>query len=280
MNAPVEGSIFDNAWLALREPVDHASRAHGLSQLAGRALAARSAPKVVDLGTGSGSNLRYLSAYLPTETRWRLIDHDADLLARVAAHAGHAGHAVSPHVTTETRDLARELCPAIGGADLITASALLDLVSDAWLDTLCRSAAAQRSAVLFALSVDGRIRLTGRTDTDDRALLSALAVDQRRDKGLGAALGTAAPAHLINHLAARGYGVTAMPAIWYLDTRQPELVPALLDGWAAAACTARPAEARRFKSWAARRTADITAGRSGLEVGHIDVLGLPGRRTP
>ena len=276
MNAPVEGSVFDSAWLALREPVDHASRAHGLSRLAGRALAARSAPKVVDLGTGSGSNLRYLSAYLPSRTHWRLIDHDADLLARVAAHAGRA---VSPHVITETRDLAHELGPAIGGADLITASALLDLVSDAWLDTLCRGAAAQRSAVLFALSVDGRIRLTGQADADDGPLLRALAVDQRRDKGLGAALGTAAPAHLINHLAARGYGVTAMPAIWYLDARQPELVAALLDGWAAAAGAARPAEAHRFAAWAARRTADITAGRSGLEVGHIDVLGLPGRHT-
>ncbi|MBH04318.1 MAG: SAM-dependent methyltransferase [Xanthomonadales bacterium] len=274
MSAPVEGSVFDSTWLALREPVDHASRAHGLSRLAAGALAARATPEVVDLGTGSGSNLRYLSAYLPGKTRWRLIDHDAALLARVAAHAGHA---LSPHVTTETRDLACELGPAIDGADLITASALLDLVSDAWLDTLCRGAAAQRSAVLFALSVDGRIRLTGRMDADDQALLSALALDQRRDKGLGTALGTAAPAHLINHLAARGYGVTAMPAIWYLDARRSDLAGALLDGWAAAAGAACPAEAHRFDAWAARRTADITAGRSGLEVGHIDVLGLPGR---
>lgn len=277
MSPPADGSLFDDDWLALREPVDHASRAHGLARMAARWLARHESPQVVDLGTGSGSNLRYLAPYFAADTRWRLVDHDERLLARVAARSGSA---IRQTVVTETRDLAHELPAAIDSADLVTASALLDLVSEDWLTTLCAHAAAQRSAVLMALSVDGRIRLTGHRDADDPRLLTGLALDQRRDKGLGVALGTAAPAALINQLARHGYAVTAQPAVWHLGARDSALADALLDGWAQAAAAALPDETERFIAWATRRRADVAAGRTGIEVGHVDVLGQPGRPRP
>ena len=55
---------FTLDWLALREPVDHRSR----SELALAGLRdwwrARRASRVVDLGCGTGSNLRYLAPRL------------------------------------------------------------------------------------------------------------------------------------------------------------------------------------------------------------------------
>jgi len=61
-----------------------------------------------------------------------VVDNDLGLLARAAASA-------SPgvRVTTTPIDLARDLELALDGAvDLVTTSALLDLVSDDWLERL------------------------------------------------------------------------------------------------------------------------------------------------
>ncbi len=84
-------------------------------------------------------------------------------------------------------DLARDLEALTAGADALTASALMDLVSASWFDTLAAIAASRRLPLLFTLSVDGRHVLTPE-DTDDGRVFTAFAQDQRRDKGLGHAL--------------------------------------------------------------------------------------------
>ena len=54
---PVSG--FAAAWLALREPYDHAARSAALAERF--AAAVGNAPHLIDLGCGTGSNLRYLA---------------------------------------------------------------------------------------------------------------------------------------------------------------------------------------------------------------------------
>ncbi|RJS92757.1 class I SAM-dependent methyltransferase [Salinisphaera sp. Q1T1-3] len=271
------GAIFEDEWLSLREPLDHASRAHGLARASATDLARRGrrAPHVVDLGTGTGSNPRYLARFLPPDTRWHLVDNDAAHLERLAATYGSGARP-----TLHCRDLAEPLAPILAAADLVTAAALIDLVSAAWIDELATAVSAIGAALLVAMSVDGHIRFTGPVDNDDGPLLDALAQHQRRDKGLGAALGTAAPATLINAMAARGHVVTAMPTSWHIDARHERLADMLLAGWAEAAGQAWPADETRFAAWARRRHADIAAGRTRLLVGHVDVLALPAQARP
>ncbi|WP_106418212.1 class I SAM-dependent methyltransferase [Salinicola tamaricis] len=43
---------------------------------------------LVDLGCGSGSNLRYLAPQLRTPQYWRLVDHDASLLEHARSRCG------------------------------------------------------------------------------------------------------------------------------------------------------------------------------------------------
>jgi len=166
-------------------------------------------------------------------------------------------------------------------AQLVTASALLDLVSAAWLQRLVAAAAAARAAVLMALSVDGRQRFTPR-DADDAAVAALFEQHQQRDKGFGGpALGAAAGSALVLALRRAGYCVSQTRSDWRLDGRHDApalaLQRALIDGMADAAVEQQPAAAATVRAWQQRRLAWVLAGRSTLRVGHLDVLALPPR---
>ncbi len=61
-------------WLAVREPADHAARDAGLVAPLARALPPH--VRAVDLGCGTGSNLRALGPHLGPAQDWVLVDHD------------------------------------------------------------------------------------------------------------------------------------------------------------------------------------------------------------
>ena len=89
---------------------------------------------VVDLACGLGSTLRAVTERLPQRQSWRLVDNDLSLLARAA---GARARPPDLTVTTVPVDLARDLEAALDGpVELVTTSALLDLVSHEWLDRL------------------------------------------------------------------------------------------------------------------------------------------------
>jgi SAM-dependent methyltransferase len=260
---------FSADWLALRESVDHRSRPGGLIDPLARWLRERGTARVVDLGSGTGSNLRYLAPRLGGTQEWRLVDHDAELLAR----AGSRGVQGVANLTTVRGDLAREGIAEVGGADLVTASALLDLVSQAWLARLVKACAAARCAALFALSCDGVIEWDA-PDPDDALVVEAVRAHQRRDKGMGPALGPAAGAAAERAFKAAGFRTEVAASAWVLGRADRAHVRQLIAGWADAAAEQRPQDEERVRAWEERR-------RTGLErpfrltVGHLDVLALP-----
>jgi SAM-dependent methyltransferase len=256
---------FDAAWLTLREPVDHRSRSAELLAPLRAWWDGRSGSEVVDLGCGTGSNLRYLAPHLPDAARWTLIDHDAALLARVTAPRG-----VST-LRAIRRDLAAWDLAEVGPSRLVTASALLDLVSERWLGALVDACAHARAAALFALTYDGRIEWSS-PDRDDARITDAVNAHQRRDKGFGPALGPTASSVAERLFRARGYDVRLGRSDWVLGPADVGLAEALIEGWAGAAEEQRPEHAERLRAWARRRVgmADVT-----LRVGHQDLLALP-----
>lgn len=278
---PAAGSRFADNWLSLREAMDHRSRAHGLAALAARHLRRKTGgqpARVIDLGAGSGSNLRYLAPRLGQPMEWQLIDQDAGLLA-TAVRTTPLDDDGASRLSTDIVNLAAPLSPVLAGADLVTASALIDLVSRIWIEKLVEACAQAGAAVLIAVSVDGRIRFSDH-DADDDIVCRAIAYDQAYDKGFGPALGGTAPAVLINALARRGYAVTAQQSDWYIEAGDAVLARALIEGWRDAATCQRPDGAERIARWAERRSEDVEQGRTRLRVGHIDVLGLPNRLSP
>jgi SAM-dependent methyltransferase len=283
-------SGFDSAWLDLREPADQRARADALLDALARFRAAPSL-EIVDLGAGTGANLRHLSPLLGGAQHWTLIDDDPAVLAagrtRIRSWACERGAACSDNGGTLTidaqgssyrieftqQDLAAQIDSLpIPRGGLVTASALLDLVSAAWLDALAARCRQQRAAVLFALSYDGRMRFEPELP-DDAWLTELVNRHQRRDKGFGAALGPTAAAHAEQSFTRLGYRLSSAASDWQLDGSSAALQAALIDGWLAAAIETAPDRRARLEDWADQRRKAIASRKSTITVGHVDVVG-------
>ncbi|SDO16524.1 glycosyltransferase [Vreelandella arcis] len=280
------GSQFSSPWLALREEVDRASRSSRLATMAGEWLSTRATPyRLVDLGCGRGSNVHYLAPLLPGPQTWTLIDHDPNLLTEARARLMTLRDARGLPITTETQaaSITNLEQLALNGAHLMTASALLDLVSKSWIDTLVAHCAANRQGLLMALSVTGEWWFTDRqhrcvVDENDQWILELFRAHQQRDKGLGDALGGQAHATLVAAFEGQNYRVEEADTPWQLaagDTDLETLMTSLVDGWAAAASEQTPAAAESIESWRAQRCQALASGELGIWVGHRDLLALP-----
>ena len=132
--------------------------------------------------------------------------------------------------TTVEADLNRDFEMVLGGTiDLVTTSALLDLVSEAWLQRFVREAAARSLPVYSALSYDGRTEIVP-TDELDEAIIAAVNAHQRGDKGFGPALGPIAAQTAIARFESSGYSVVHGQAEWIAGPRGPELSKSKFSG--------------------------------------------------
>jgi hypothetical protein len=165
---------------------------------------------------------------------------------------------------------AGHLIRVLTGRDLVTASALLDLVSEDWLHVVTQACRDHGTAVLFALSYDGRIVCSPPEPEDDR-VRNLVNRHQRTDKGFGPALGPAAAACVAGQLEALGYDVRREPSDWVLGPHEDELQRQLIEGWADAAVAVAPIDAAVIATWRIQRLAHVAEGRSRLVVGHEDV---------
>lgn len=256
---------FSESWLGLRAGFDAAARSQTLEiELAAWAstrIATTGRPlRVVDLGAGSGNNRHHLAARLPVEQSWTLVDADAALLAA----AGQA----DPAVAVRCLDLAGEIEAALpDGTDLVTASALIDLVSASWLARLMERVDALGAALLVVLTYDGRTSWQPADPLDGR-VLELVNLHQHRDKGFGPALGPDAGATLAGLAAGR---LVADRSDWVIAPGDTAMRAALVEGWAAAAIETSPGEADEIAGWR-----DRSIGRAaGLTVGHVDQLVIP-----
>jgi hypothetical protein len=265
-------SGFSADWLTLREPYDLRARNPTILDDVTAFLEPFSSVRIVDLACGTGSTLRALSPHLPAWQNWKLIDNDLGLLARATA-TPLAKHAT---VSAVPLDLNRDLEAALDGpVDLVTTSALLDLVSETWLDRLAVEITARSIPLYAALSYDGR---TGFTPPDplDAAIVAAVNTHQLMDKGFGPALGPAAAAFAIARFEAYGYSVLRGASDWTMEPDDDgDIQNELLTGWAIAAREMGALSLADTTAWLTRRRAAIAAGRSSLHVGHVDFFATP-----
>lgn len=254
---------FSATWLALREPADHAARDAGLLRAA--ANAAGAAPVIVDLGCGTGSTLRAFEGEFGQMPEWRLVDNDPTLLDQAA-------QAAAGSVSTHQLDLRNLTSVPLKTATLVTASALLDLCSQVWLEQLAGLLSHHAVPFYAALNYDGTMRWSP-ADPADAAVCAAFNRHQTSDKGFGPALGPNSASAIAQVFDALGYRVVTADSPWRLDRAQAALQTELLQGIASAAAAAGEAQA---EDWLQRRLALIDT--ATCLVGHIDLLALPPAR--
>jgi len=280
-------SGFSPDWLFLREPADHAARAANVAEAITAHFAARGQISVLDIGCGTGSNLRRTYELLPKRQSWLMIDYDPHLLEHARDHLIQWADDVFDDGTTAGRVLKLEkgerlieISLVVGNiaegidhvlppkTDLVTAAAFLDLTSREWIEKFVTTITAKRIAVFTPLIYDGRDRFEPQHD-DDFAMLEAFHHDMHRDKGFGPALGPEAAEFFGQALQAAGYRVLVGDSPWELDVSDT-LAIALAQGFAEAVTGTGKIEPDVVERWLDHRLEHGT-----WKVGHTDIFAVP-----
>ncbi|MFJ8046766.1 SAM-dependent methyltransferase [Streptomyces luteogriseus] len=271
--SPDDPPRYAPEWLELREPADAAARAHDLLDPLRIRLAnmpGKSGIVIHDLGCGTGSMGRWLAPRLDGAQHWILHDRDPYLL-HFAAVSSPRSAADGSRVSVETRrgDVARLTPDALQGASLVTASALLDVLTREEIDTLAAACAGAGCPALLTLSVAGRVELTP-SHPLDAELAQAFNDHQRRDGLLGPDAVTAAAEAFSEH----GATVRLHPSPWRLGPERAALTEQWLRGWVGAAVEERPELRAEADVYLTNRLAALAAGELRVTVHHVDLLAL------
>jgi hypothetical protein len=280
-------------WLALREAADAAARSETVTNAVVDVLSRHDRLRVLDLATGTGSNVRFLMPRLRSPLqRWLTLDRSRVLLDHIPRRMTEAGYDVAPTsngwelrsnrvaclIETKVIDLATiPRGDVLDSPHLVTASALLDLVSDVWLRSLAAWCLDMRAAALFAITYNGRSSCSP-PEPEDRVVLELFNRHQRTDKGLGGpAAGPGAVASVVRAFDEAGYLVVREASDWNIGPEAVSFQRELIHGWAHAASEIDPGAALTIAGWRERRLVHVADGRSHLVVGHDDVgAWLPG----
>jgi len=295
-NDTTEG--FSEAWLTLREPADHRSRSQHLTQSVSSWATQQDKLRCVELGAGTGSNLRYLCPLLGHGQQWTLIDKDPKLLEKIPhfIKTWAEQHLVTCTQTSDElqlesagfsarvawieQDLAHDLASLrLDQAQLVCASALLDLASADWLAQLVSLCIDNDCATLFVLSYNGHISWN-HSIAEDTLMNELLNAHQLTDKGFGNALGPEAGQYVFQLMSDHGRQLVTDESNWIIDHRMSAMQMALIEGWACAAREQDSSSSAAIESWRSQRLDACRAGESILTVGHNDLLSLPKRGIP
>jgi SAM-dependent methyltransferase len=288
---------FSSQWLALREPADHRARDQALQAtlvhyLENIASTRMGAIRLIDLGSGTGSNLRALAPFLPQDQHWTLVDNDPALLQKARsvlmdwadesleknADQGKASiNAVEPltivkqdqHITVEFRcdDLAKNIESVLAlPADVITAAAFFDLVAEQWLHRFCNTLLKP----LYTVLTYNGLESWSPPEASDAQVLKAFHHHQQTDKGFGAAAGPHAIAIMESLLQQRGFKTHTASSPWLLTEQDRSLIESLASGSAAAALETKLVSQSTVNQWGISR-----ALATECQIGHTDFLAMP-----
>ncbi|MAH80281.1 MAG: hypothetical protein CMP39_01150 [Rickettsiales bacterium] len=263
---------FSSSWLKQREPFDHAARSEEFVKLF-LDYVNSSSMRLLDLATGLASGPRFMNNHHAKQISWLLLDHDKALLDRV--YAEQIGTYFDHSIQLFNMDVHNIDALPIS-VDGVTTQALLDLVSEHWLGQFSSWLSTHKLPLLAALTVDGRFKWSI-VDPLDELVQSAFKIHQTWDRGFGPSVGIDAVHVLKRLLKEKGYQVQTKKTDWVILKKDEQMLKEMIRGIAFAAKEAirdvdgLPSD---VECWLKRRQNQI--GSLELEVGHLDLLALPG----
>ena len=260
-------------WLALREPEDARARSRELALAAAGRLAP--GPIVIhDLGSGTGSMMRWLAPLLPGPQTWVLHDWNADLVDRATNGVPFDRDGRPVSVRTRSGALAHLDPDALDGASLVTASALLDVLTSEEVRAVIDACVAVGCPVLLSLSVTGEVRLDPRDPRDDVFGASFNAHQQRRVGGRRL-VGPAGVALAHRLFLEAGWSIRPAATSWRLGDHHPLLLEQWFDGWCDAALEQHADLELDGADYRTLRSSQLSRAALSVTVVHTDLLAWP-----
>ena len=273
---------FSPEWLDLREAADRRARSREIANAVSARFALRDELRIVDLGSGTGANLRATASLLPNRQAWTLVDNDPELseaakvkLSRWADASERNGETLhlkkgdrDISVTFATADLANCQTALLDDAPhLVTASAFFDLVSEDFIRKLAKAVMNSGAAFYAALTYNGLHKWTPHRPADNQ-MIAAFHRHQMQDKGFGPAVGPLAASQLADQFRLNGYLVLEGESPWQLERGDRMLIDELVRGHAVAVTETGAVDAKTVVSW-------INVSRAAALVGHTDTFAVP-----
>jgi hypothetical protein len=267
--------IIDPRWLSARVTADTAARAATLSTLLPELINylieignAEDDVEIIDLGAGTGANQRWLAPRLPLRQRWVHLDHDPAISRSLPLPDD------TLIIDDSVEALARLLSSRSGDRRLVTCSALLDVLTTAQVHAVCNAVIDNQVPALFSLSVTGDLNVMP-ANPDDQLLLDAFNDHQRR----AGRAGPGATSLAGDAFRAGGFRVLCQETPWQLTASSgPAFVVQVLQERLDAAVAQDPTLAQVATRWLQLRRSQLAWGSLRIDLGHCDVLALPGRR--
>jgi hypothetical protein len=261
-------------WLSLREAQDSRARSRDLAR-AVLALLPDGPMTVHDLGSGTGSMMRWLAPLLPGPQAWVLHDWNANLTRHALdgeAPRDRDGAPVS--ITTRVGELEELRAADLEGASLVTASALLDVLTASEAHAIVEACVEVGAPTLLSLSVTGEVELRP-WDARDKLFETAFNAHQRREVHDRRLLGRYGAPIVQGLFELAGWKVRKARTSWRIADTEPRLLNEWFDGWIDAAEEQSPTLRADAAGYRELRRSQLDRGELSAVVYHLDLLAWP-----
>ena len=259
------------SWLDLREAADARARSTELLDSLQGILPENRPLQIHDLGCGTGSTRRWLGPKLSGLQNWTEYDRDHELLDRETTDSTTSIDGIDIPVNTRCTDLAALSGSDLHGANLITASALLDMFTMDELVNFVSLCVSAGCPCLITLSVVGRIEFSP-PDFRDPLIEKAFNDHQMRSMPSGRLLGPKAVSAAAELFTQAGMSVLLRTSVWQLGPTDASLIDEWMSGWLGAAVEQDATLHDVSTSYLALRGLQLRDGLLHVEVHHQDLL--------
>ena len=171
---------FENNWLFEREKIDNLSKSKFIIKKINSCLSAHDEVRIMDLGTGTGSNFRYLAKKIKAKKiSWILIDISKESLIEVKKnilknHTKDKISIINQNVIKNIDKIKFE------SSDLVSGSAFLDIMPLHWFKSFYKYNV-NTKLIYFSINYDGYFKFYP-LHKDDKTVLNLFNADQRSAK--------------------------------------------------------------------------------------------------
>jgi SAM-dependent methyltransferase len=281
---------FSVKWLNTRYPFDVAARNSEVEKAALMALPPDRDLRLLDLGAGTGNSCRYFIPKLPQNQEWLLVELNPDLIEaakqQLVEFAKAEGYKRLPSddglkfkgkKTIHIRFLQHSFLHLndvldLSGFDLVTAGAVIDLLSTDMLEQLVQQFIGHVAPFLATINFVGL--LFDQATDRDRQYAALYMQHMQRERPFGRALGAHCIPFLESWLLIRDIPFLSGASDWMIRPEDTAMHAFQLDFMeeAITEMLACPEAGEKLQEWLAQKRAASKAGQLSFRVQHFDIF--------